>query len=184
MHDSAGASRGVTYTSREVTLENEASVLLRAIAAQVLRHAPNDGETATVVPGLTLLRSESTALIRRGILQPSFCMVAQGEKVAHAGEGTTLRYGAGSFIASSIDMPLVGQVIEASKSKPYLSAMFELSPHEVLSVLADARIHVDSTAPSTPATFVGSCDVRLLDVVLRSVRSPPRSAVPVPAQFA
>lgn len=145
--------------------------LLSAIARQILRHAPRDGETTTLVPGLTLYRANSTALIQRGILKPSVCVVAQGEKVVQAGADTTLRYGRGNFLASSIDMPVVGQVIEASKSKPYLVAFYELTPHDVLSVLADAKIQVDTTAPNTSATFVGTCDARLLDVVLRSLKS-------------
>ena len=110
-------------------LDSDTSALLRAIAAQILRHAPRDGETPCIVPGLTLLRESSTALVRRGILRPSLCVVAQGRKVAHTGVDLTLRYGAGSFIASSIDMPVVGQIIGASKSKPYLAAWFELTPH-------------------------------------------------------
>jgi hypothetical protein len=150
---------------------DEEEELLSAIARQILRHAPRDGETTTLVPGLTLYRANSTALIQRGILKPSVCVVAQGEKVVQAGADTTLRYGRGNFLASSIDMPVVGQVIEASKSKPYLVAFYELTPHDVLSVLADAKIQVDTTAPNTSATFVGTCDARLLDVVLRSLKS-------------
>jgi len=145
--------------------------LLSESQGQILRHAPRDGETTTLVPGLTLYRANSTALIQRGILKPSVCVVAQGEKVVQAGADTTLRYGRGNFLASSIDMPVVGQVIEASKSKPYLVAFYELTPHDVLSVLADAKIQVDTTAPNTSATFVGTCDARLLDVVLRSLKS-------------
>jgi AraC-like DNA-binding protein len=149
----------------------DADELLSAIARQILNHAPNEGETRTVVPGVTLYRSSSTALIQRGILKPSICVVAQGEKLVQAGNDTTLRYGRGTFLASSIDMPVAGQVIEASKSKPYLVIMYELTPHDVLSVLADAKIQLDTTAPSTSAAFVGTCDARLLDVVLRSVQS-------------
>jgi AraC-like DNA-binding protein len=152
-------------------LAADAEELLSAIARQILRHAPADGENATVVPGLTLYRSSSTALIQRGILKPSFCVVGQGEKVVQAGADTTLRYGRGNFLASSIDMPVVGQVVGASKSKPYLVAFYELTPHDVLSVLTDAKIQVDTTAPNTSAAFVGTCDARLLDVVLRSVTS-------------
>lgn len=151
--------------------DDETSSRLRAIAAQIARHAPTEGITPTVVPGLALFRSESTALIQRGILKPSFCMVAQGEKLAHAGADTTLRYGAGKFITSSIDIPIVGQVIAGSRAKPYLSATFELSPHDVLDVVDAAKISVAEAATSTPATFVGACDAKILDVVLRFVKS-------------
>ena len=72
--------------------------MLEAIATQILRHAPAEGMIATAMPGLTLLRASSTALVQRGVLRPSFCVVAQGEKIAQAGADNTLRYGAGSFV--------------------------------------------------------------------------------------
>jgi AraC-like DNA-binding protein len=151
-------------------LEADVQELLTAIAAQIARHAPNDGETATAAPGMLLLRANRPTLVRRGILRPSVCVVAQGDKVAQAGADTTLRYGAGSFLASSIDMPVAGQVIGATRNKPYLAIMFEFTPHDLLSVLNDAKIRI-STTPSGPAAFVGTSDARLLDVVLRSVKS-------------
>lgn len=150
-------------------LAGQTAVLLQTISAQILRHAPIDGKNETAMPGLVLLRASENTLIQRGILQPSCCIVAQGEKIAQAGVDTSLRYGKGNFIASSIDMPLVGQVVGASKARPYLGAWFDLTPHDILSVVADAKVPIDTTAPSSPATFVGVADERLLDVILRSV---------------
>lgn len=102
-------------------LDAETKALLAAIAAQIRRHARNDGEMTPVAQGLMLFRTSATAIVQRGILRPSFCVVAQGEKLVHAGSDTPLRYGAGDFLASSIEMPVVGQVVTASKSKPYLA---------------------------------------------------------------
>jgi AraC-like DNA-binding protein len=150
-------------------LEAEASSLLSALAAQIARHAEKDGATPTAVPGLTLVRQSSTALIQKGVLRPSICVVAQGTKVVQTGADTPLRYAAGTFLASSIDMPVVGQVVGASKAKPYLVAHFELEPHDVLEVVKEAGVRLDVPSKSAQATFVGISDARLLEVVLRSV---------------
>lgn len=83
----------------------ETRELLRRIGAQILEHAPNDGETQLPIAGMRLFRASTTALVQRGILTPSFRVVAQGERLARAGTDTELRYGPVSFIASSIDMP-------------------------------------------------------------------------------
>ena len=143
--------------------------MLTTLAAQIARFAPGEGATVTSVPGLTLVRQSSTALIQKGVLRPSICVVAQGTKVVQAGADTALRYAPGHFLASSIDMPVAGQVIGASKAKPYLVAHFELTPHDVLEVVKAAGIRLDAPVQGVPATFVGTCDPRLLDVVLRSV---------------
>jgi AraC-like DNA-binding protein len=144
---------------------------LATLGAQIVRHAHTDGETKTVVPGLSLLRFDQPTLVQRGLLKPSCCVVAQGEKIGQIGTDTPLRYRAGNFLCAYIDMPVAGQVLHASKTKPYLAAVFEVTPHDVLSVLKEAQIPLDATAPSTPAAFVGDSDARLLDVVLRSVAS-------------
>jgi AraC-like DNA-binding protein len=150
-------------------LEAQASALLTALAAQIARFAPSEGATPSAVPGMTLVRASSTALVQKGILKPSICVVAQGVKVVQAGADTPLRYAAGSFLASSIDMPVVGQVMGASKAKPYLVAHFELAPHDVLEVVKQAKIGVEEPLQSVAPTFVGTSDARLLEVVLRCV---------------
>lgn len=145
--------------------------LLTTLSVELLRHAPRDGENLTAIDGLTILRFDGPTLVLRGMLKPSVCVVAQGDKIAEAGEGTTLRYRRGQFLSSAINMPIAGQVQHASRSDPYLAVAFELCPADVLSVLADAGIAIDTTAPRCPAAFVGTADVLLLDVVLRSVRT-------------
>ena len=152
-------------------MRREADLLLVALTKSLLRHTRADGETRTIVPGLTLMRFSGPTLVRRGLLRPSFCVVCEGQKIVEAGSGTTLRYGAGQFLVSAIEMPVAGQVLQASKAKPFLAAFFDLCPADVLSVIADANLQVDTTAPSRPATFVGAADAPLLDVVLRSVSS-------------
>lgn len=149
--------------------EPEVATLLSAIAARMLRRTRADGETITALPGLSLLRLGSRAVEGRGVLQPSICVVVQGQKTARAGVDTTLRYGAGDFLATSIEMPLTGHVVGATRAKPYLAVAFALSSHEVLSVATEAALPPVSPARDGQATFVGRCDAHLLDVVLRAL---------------
>jgi len=144
-------------------------MLLTALATEVLRRTCVDGETTTSMQGLSLLRFGSTALEGRGFIQPSVCVVVQGQKVARAGVDTTFRYGAGDFLVTSIEMPLAGRVIGVSEAKPYLAVAFALSPHEVLKAAADAKLSIPRTPHDAPAMLVGKTDSHLLDVVLRAV---------------
>lgn len=160
--DGAGTMNGMTA---------ETEPLVRELAARILRDTTDDGEHPTIAPGLALLRASNPRLVNRGVLRPGCCVVAQGQKLVQVGVDTPLRYGAGEFLASSIDMPAVGQVVGATRAKPYLAVWVDLSPHDVLSVIEDAGIDVDDTAPDSPAAYVGRVDPRLLEVVLRAVRS-------------
>lgn len=143
--------------------------LLAALVTGVLRHTRRDGETPTALPGLSLLRVTSTSIEASGILRPSVCLVVQGSKIARAGTSGPLRYGAGDFLTTSIDMPLAGTVVGASRTKPYLALAFALPPRDVLSTALDAKLAFRPGRTDAPATFVGKCDARLLDVALRAV---------------
>lgn len=156
------------HERRSSTLDLE---LLEPIAALVRRHAPNDGTTTTVVPGVKLIRSSASAIVQRGVLPPSVCIVAQGCKKLQLGKDVILRYAAGSYIASSIDMPAAGQVVGASRAHPYLSVFFDITPREVGSVLSEAKVRLPGSSDHSAATFVGQCDAKLLDVVLRFMTS-------------
>ena len=100
------------------------------------------------MPGLTLLRGSSTALVQRGLFRPSFCMVAQGEKVVQAGD-LTLRYGAADFMVSSIDMPVVGL-----GGLGHLAVKFAVALGAVVTVLS--RSTTPSNASSGPMSPTGS----------------------------
>ena len=83
------------------------------------RLTPQDGMHACELPGVTLIRSSAPAMPMPSIYTPSVCLVTQGRKRASLGE-RTFDYGAGDYLVASVDLPIVGTVIEASVEAPYL----------------------------------------------------------------
>ena len=69
------------------------------------------------IPFLSLLREVKPTVVEYGFLNPSICIVIQGNKKVIIGE-KSIEYGAGNYIASSIDMPIKGQVSKASPETP------------------------------------------------------------------
>ena len=73
----------------------------------------------TPVPGLSLFRWEKPSEPKTGIYEPSICMVAEGAKRVQLGDDTYV-YDAHHYLITSVHLPTVVQVIEASREKPYL----------------------------------------------------------------
>ncbi|WP_246135396.1 AraC family transcriptional regulator [Pararhodospirillum oryzae] len=71
------------------------------------------------VPGLTLHRWETPTEPTSYTLPPSLCLIAQGRKRVLLGEEAFV-YDAHRFLMTSIDLPVVAQIIEATPQKPYL----------------------------------------------------------------
>src|SRR4051812_46763763 len=94
--------------------------LIDKIAQAIVSHAPQEGYFSTAVPGLSLYRRHEVSSCYPSSYEPSVHVFAQGQKRITLGE-TTYLCKRGTFLLSSVDLPAVSQVVEASKTKPVLS---------------------------------------------------------------
>jgi integrase len=99
------------------------------------------------------------------VVEPSLCVVAQGSKEFLLGE-SRYRYDPLHYLLVTVDLPNVGQVLEASKERPFLSLRLDLAPTLVGEVgHASLRDHADVRAIS-----VSPLDGHLLDAMVRVAR--------------
>ena len=140
---------------------------LRDIAALLARHA-TEGWTSALIPGVALVRASHPSEAMPALYQPLFCLVAQGSKRAVLGR-RVFTYAAGHHLVVSVDLPVVGQVVDASPDVPYLAIALQVTPADVASLL------VEGSVPAAPACepeglSVSSTPADLLDAVLRLLR--------------
>lgn len=105
----------------------------------------------------------------RSVLQPSFCVIAQGSKEVLVGD-TRYRYDAAHYLLATLDLPRVSQVLEASQERPYLSLRLELTSALVGAVMVDAGLAAPEGESDARATDVSPLDADLLDAVVRLAR--------------
>ena len=122
--------------------------MIADLSSLLERHTPRDGLHACALPGVTLVRSSAPTMPMPTIYTPSVCLVTQGRKRASLGDRTFI-YGAGDYLVASVDLPIVGTVIEASADAPYLCLQIDLDV-AVLSELALADRHPGP--PAQPGT--------------------------------
>lgn len=89
------------------------------------RHAPEDGTHRSALPGMTLLRASTPTMPMPVIYEPTLCIIAQGRKRAMLG-ATAFVYDPASYLIASVDLPVMGSVIEASAERPYLCLQLDL----------------------------------------------------------
>jgi len=89
------------------------------------RHTATDGQHATAIPGVSLVRSSAPTMPMPVVYEPTLCLVAQGRKRAMLG-ATRYVYDAAQYLVASVDLPVVGTVIEASAARPYLCLVLDL----------------------------------------------------------
>ncbi len=134
----------------------------------ISRHAPADGIHELRIPGVKLLRASSPTMPMPVIYAPTLCLVAQGTKRAALG-ATTYRYDPAHFLVASVELPVMGSVIEASASHPYLCLQLDLDSAE----LSDLAIRYPSSAKDEANISAGltlnRTTPQLLDAAIRLV---------------
>lgn len=118
---------------------------------------------------LYLNRASSLKKPIHSVYKPAFCVVAQGSKEFFLSHERYV-YDPFHYLLVTAELPLVGQVLEASKEQPYLSVRLDLDPTLVGSVMIEAgdvspKHHVEAKAIN-----VSELDEDLLDAVVRLVR--------------
>lgn len=133
------------------------------------RHSGQDGVYESAIPSLFLIRrSQVTEPVYR-VYKPSLCFIAQGLKEILLAQ-ESFEYGPADYLISSMDLPVVGQVIKASPNAPYLSLKLEFTQSQILEVIHDSDIQITPKENTKRALFVGQIELSILDAILRLVR--------------
>jgi AraC-like DNA-binding protein len=141
----------------------------KELAERIARALPRDGAMEPR-PGLHFQRLSSPSERLHGVLEPSFCVIAQGSKAIFLGEDR-FRYDPAHYLISTVGLPAIGKVVEASRERPYLSFRLVLDPSVVTSVLVESGVaHPRGDGSGVKAIDVSPLDTNLLDATLRLVR--------------
>ena len=138
------------------------------LVARIARAIPDDGRVEPL-KGLSLYRSSSPTGPVHGVSQPAFCVIAQGSKEVFLGENR-YQYDPAHYLLTTVELPVVSQLLEASREQPYLSFRLQLDPTLVGSVLVEADLPSPRGEGEVKAIDVSSLDASLIDAVVRLVR--------------
>ena len=120
----------------------------------------------TEIPGLLLTRRTAPTAPISVTYEPSLAVVAQGRKRADLG-GTTFIFDESRFLLTSLDLPVITRVIEASEEKPYLCFLLKIEMPIVRELLSREEIQAPVVSPDSPAMATGETTAELLDACCR-----------------
>jgi AraC-like DNA-binding protein len=95
------------------------------LARLIGRNVGADGMHATAIPRLFLMRTSQLTEPLPTVYKPALCIVAQGRKRVMLADEIYF-YGPEQCLVVSVDLPAVGQVIEATPAEPYLCLRLDL----------------------------------------------------------
>lgn len=149
-------------TDRTRFLQHE---LTNAIAAL----APEDGDFNVSDDVRVFRRSELTPM-NHGESSVSYCAIGQGAKHVEFGDISYV-YGPEHILITTIEMPMVSRVVEASEEHPYLSMTLDLNPAMVRSVIMASSPDILAKDLDLCAHKVKPMQIGLLDATVRLMQS-------------
>src|SRR5271157_4056251 len=123
---------------------------------------------ATDIPGLTLVRRTAPTAPCSMTYEPSVTVIAQGRKRVELGRNVFI-YDASRFLLTSVDLPVVSRVIEASEEAPCLALSLKLEMPMVRELLGREEIQVADAPSDSPGMATGETSVEFLSACCRLV---------------
>jgi AraC-like DNA-binding protein len=141
---------------------------LEALKTSIARWTDAGERLTTAVPGLSLFRRDQPTEPIVGMYEPSVCLVAQGAKRVMLGEDT-LVYDANHYLITSVQLPTVVQIIEASPQLPYLGLRLKLDQREISQLMVDSNLPPPRAQQSSRGMATGEVTLPLVTAFQRLI---------------
>src|SRR5437764_11231815 len=138
------------------------------LASRVARLIGSAQKQATAIPRRTLHRRTAPTAACHVTYEPSVIVIAQGRKEVQIGS-ETLTYDSSRYLLTSVDLPTVTRVVEASEDTPCLAVSLKLDISIVREFLAREEFQIPDASPDTPAMSTGPVTPEFLNAWCRLI---------------
>ncbi|MDG2521879.1 AraC family transcriptional regulator [Caulobacter segnis] len=151
------------------------------LAALIERFTGSDGMHETALARVGLIRASTPTEPLLALHEPAVCLIVQGRKQVLVGDAVHI-YDREKYLIVSVDVPVIGQVIEATPEAPYLCLRLDIDPAMAGALVMDAGLAKARREP-VGGVAVSPVTPGLLDAALRLVAlldSPDDAAILAP----
>ena len=147
---------------------NRASELRSEFAHRITVYMGSEENRATDIPGLTLHRRIAPTAPCSMTYEPGVTVIAQGRKRVDL-RGTTFMYGDGQYLLTSVDLPIISQIVEATEEIPCLAMSLKLEMPVIRELLSREEMQVAASPSNSPAMAMGEATAEFLSACCRLV---------------
>lgn len=141
---------------------------IETLAKNIARWTEYGELFSSAIPGLSLFRRDQPTEPTSGMYEPGVCLVAQGSKRVLLGDDIYV-YDAKHYLITSVHLPTIVQVTEASPEKPYLGLMLKFDLREVSQLMLDSNLPQPRPQQSSRGMATGETTAQLLDAFVRLI---------------
>jgi AraC-like DNA-binding protein len=150
-------------------IENDTlQIAIDALAKSIARWTDKPDRIMTAIPALSFFRRDEPTETASAMYEPSICLTTQGAKRVMLGDDIYV-YDAHHFLITSVDLPTVVQIIEASPDKPFLGLILKLDQREISQLMVDSNLPPPRPQQSSRGMATGEVTVQLLTAFHRLI---------------
>ena len=170
-----GKRKATTRDSRQSAVSERAprtgrtEPLRRELAEMLDRHTRSDGGHETLIPQLKFWRFSNPTEPVEVLQEAAVYIVVQGRKQVTVG-GKRYIYDPTQYLAVSVDIPAVGNVLEATPAEPYLCMTLKVDPRELAALIVESGRRGPRDDHDGRGIYVSALETPLLDGFRRLVR--------------
>lgn len=147
--------------NRIVPAPDRTEELTAELRSKVATLIGSSEKLATAIPRLTLHQRTAPSVACHATYEPSVIVVAQGRKEVQIGTDI-LTYDPSHYLLTSVDLPTVTRVSEASQDAPCLAVSLKLDISIVREFLSHEEFHIIDAPLDTPAMSTGPVTAEFL----------------------
>src|SRR5258708_1854399 len=137
-----------------------------ALAKRIIRFIGKSEDQTPAIPGFAIYRRDHSTGPIFGLYEPSLTLLVQGRKRVMLGQ-ETFACGPSRYLLTSVNVPVIGQVVEASPEWPYLCFFLKLDLGVARQLLIDHDLSVPSRPSSGRGIATSSATFELFDAFSR-----------------
>jgi AraC-like DNA-binding protein len=154
------------FTGNATSMPDRAPELRFELARKIALLIGTSEKLTTAVPGLALHRRTTPTEACSATYEPSVIVIAQGRKRVDLG-GNTFVYDSSRYLLTSVDLPVLTRVVEATEQVPCLALSLKLQMPVVRELLSREEIEVAEASSDSPGMTTGETTVEFLSACCR-----------------
>ncbi len=154
------------HAEKTIPAPDRASELRSELARKIAVMIGDSEKLATAIPALTLHRRTAPTEACSVTYEPSVVVIAQGRKRVDLG-GNTFLYDSSRYLLTSVDLPVLTRVVEATEQLPCLALSLKLVMPVVRELLSRDEIEVAGAPSASPGMTTGETTVEFLSACCR-----------------
>jgi AraC-like DNA-binding protein len=151
---------------RASAARNRLPELRSELASRVAQLIGSAEKQTTAIPRLTLHQRTAPTAACHVTYEPSIIVIAQGRKEVQIGR-QTVTYDSSRYLLTSVDLPTVTRVAEASAVEPCLAVALKLDITVVRELLSREEFHMNDAPPDAPGMSTGAVTEEFLSAWCR-----------------